>query len=225
MATTATAVPLDAAGSIDRAEAALPSWSGSASVPGRAGDDSVQRTFDTMPEGLGGEPGLPLTTVQRTTSVAPAPVAEWAPTRQGVGEMSPTVQRLFDGPMPVATSSPAQLAATGMSEVSGVSGRTVGLAEMFALASAQAGAATIQRAAEDPAPSPAETEVQREPAPTSSPSTTPSAPPAGAAGATAPSGAELDEMARRLYEPLTARLRAELWQDRERSGLLTDLRP
>jgi len=112
-----------------------------------------------------------------------------------------------------------------VSEVSGVSGRTVGLAEMFALASAQADAATVQRAAEDSTPSPAETEIQREPAPTSSPSTTPSAPPAGAPGAAAPSGAELDEMARRLYEPLTARLRAELWQDRERSGLLTDLRP
>ena len=38
-------------------------------------------------------------------------------------------------------------------------------------------------------------------------------------------GAELEEMARRLYEPLSSRLRAELWQDRERSGLLTDLRP
>ena len=46
------------------------------------------------------------------------------------------------------------------------------------------------------------------------------------AGPAAPmSGAELEEMARRLYEPLSARLRAELWQDRERSGLLTDLRP
>ena len=40
-----------------------------------------------------------------------------------------------------------------------------------------------------------------------------------AAGAAA---AELDEMARRLYEPLSARLRAELWLDRERAGLVTD---
>ncbi len=41
------------------------------------------------------------------------------------------------------------------------------------------------------------------------------APPAGG-------GPSLDELARQLYEPLAARLRAELWLDRERSGLLTD---
>ncbi|MFW0784698.1 hypothetical protein AAFP35_09265 [Gordonia sp. CPCC 206044] len=36
-------------------------------------------------------------------------------------------------------------------------------------------------------------------------------------------GAEdLEELARRLHEPLSARLRTELWLDRERSGLLTD---
>lgn len=33
----------------------------------------------------------------------------------------------------------------------------------------------------------------------------------------------LDELAARLYEPLAARLRAELWHDRERTGTLTDL--
>jgi hypothetical protein len=31
-------------------------------------------------------------------------------------------------------------------------------------------------------------------------------------------------MARRLFEPLSARLRAELWLDRERAGLVTDAR-
>ena len=35
-------------------------------------------------------------------------------------------------------------------------------------------------------------------------------------------GVDVDEMAKRLYEPLTARLRAELWLDRERAGLVTD---
>ena len=40
------------------------------------------------------------------------------------------------------------------------------------------------------------------------------APPAAAAAGTS----NLDELARRLYEPLSARLRAELWLDRERSG-------
>ncbi|MEE4022752.1 hypothetical protein V1Y59_06665 [Gordonia sp. PKS22-38] len=33
---------------------------------------------------------------------------------------------------------------------------------------------------------------------------------------------DLEDLARRLYEPLSARLRTELWLDRERSGMLTD---
>jgi hypothetical protein len=101
-----------------------------------------------------------------------------------------------------------------------VSSRTVGLAEMFAMAAAQPsdGGATIQRSADEvqPAADP----------PAAAPAPAPSAAPAGPAAPAAPmSGAELEEMARRLYEPLSARLRTELWQDRERSGLLTDLRP
>jgi hypothetical protein len=44
-----------------------------------------------------------------------------------------------------------------------------------------------------------------------------------APGVPAPGGGvDVDEMAKRLYEPLTARLRAELWLDRERAGLVTD---
>jgi hypothetical protein len=58
------------------------------------------------------------------------------------------------------------------------------------------------------------------------------APPAAAAPAAAPgapatagvAAAQLDEMARQLFEPLSARLRAELWLDRERAGLVTDAR-
>jgi hypothetical protein len=53
----------------------------------------------------------------------------------------------------------------------------------------------------------------------------PSAPSPAAALAPAPAGAaptDLDEMARRLYEPLSARLRAELWLDRERAGVMSD---
>ncbi|MEO7587030.1 MAG: hypothetical protein ABIS84_03275 [Arachnia sp.] len=44
--------------------------------------------------------------------------------------------------------------------------------------------------------------------------------------AAAASGAKdnMDEMARRLFEPLSARLRAELWLDRERAGLIADVR-
>jgi hypothetical protein len=109
--------------------------------------------------------------------------------------------------------------------VTATAGRTVGLAEMFALAAAAPGAepevqrsveTEVQLAGADPAPAPAA------PAPTAP---APAGAAGGPAGAAAPSGADLDEMARRLYEPLSAKLRAELWQDRERSGLLTDLRP
>jgi hypothetical protein len=53
----------------------------------------------------------------------------------------------------------------------------------------------------------------------SAPPTSSSAPPAAAG----PKPADLDELARRLYEPLTARLRAELWLDRERAGVPGDV--
>jgi hypothetical protein len=47
-----------------------------------------------------------------------------------------------------------------------------------------------------------------------------SATPPPAAAGTPP--ADLDEMARRLYEPLSARLKTELWLDRERAGVMSD---
>jgi hypothetical protein len=53
------------------------------------------------------------------------------------------------------------------------------------------------------------------------------APPAQASGAhpsAAASTTDIEELAKRLYEPLSARLRAELWLDRERAGLVTDRR-
>ncbi|MGV9712393.1 hypothetical protein ACWDTI_17225 [Gordonia sp. NPDC003424] len=54
----------------------------------------------------------------------------------------------------------------------------------------------------------------------------PPAPGGGAASSgahdAAPAYGDLEELARRLYEPLSARLRAELWLDRERAGILTD---
>ncbi|WP_167761635.1 hypothetical protein [Blastococcus sp. CT_GayMR19] len=54
---------------------------------------------------------------------------------------------------------------------------------------------------------------------------TAAAPAPAAAGATAaPSAAALDELVRRLYDPLSARLKDELRLDRERAGLITDLR-
>lgn len=39
-----------------------------------------------------------------------------------------------------------------------------------------------------------------------------------------PTGSQLEELAQLLYEPISARIRAELWLDRERAGLMVDLR-
>ncbi|MDQ6720615.1 MAG: hypothetical protein M3003_07455, partial [Candidatus Dormibacteraeota bacterium] len=51
-----------------------------------------------------------------------------------------------------------------------------------------------------------------------------SAPAAAPAGAHQASDAEMDELARKLYDRLRNRLKTELLVDRERAGFLTDLR-
>lgn len=75
---------------------------------------------------------------------------------------------------------------------------------------AEAGAPVAMPAAEVPSPPP--------PVATDAPALTPPA------AATSGAKDNLDEMARRLFEPLSARLRAELWLDRERAGLIADVR-
>ncbi len=60
-------------------------------------------------------------------------------------------------------------------------------------------------------------------APTMAPGSPPTPGSAGPAPAGA-SGADIDELARRLFDPLSARLRSELWLDRERAGLSIELR-
>jgi len=50
------------------------------------------------------------------------------------------------------------------------------------------------------------------------PSGGPAHPGAGGPPSAGAAASQLDELARRLYEPITARLRAELWLDRERTG-------
>jgi hypothetical protein len=75
------------------------------------------------------------------------------------------------------------------------------------------GFTSVQLDAADAAPMPSEPPAES-PAPAVSPAP---APPTGAAPT------DLDEMARRLYEPLSARLRAELWLDRERAGVMSDV--
>jgi hypothetical protein len=137
------------------------------------------------------------------------------------------VQRLADPPSTGGGSRPTPAPQADDTPAVAVSSRTVGLAELFAMASATgAGEEVVQRHAVESATPNGDLPVQAAAAsadPAAAPA--PAAPaPAGAAPG-GPSGAELEEMARRLYEPLSSRLRAELWQDRERSGLLTDLRP
>ena len=134
----------------------------------------------------------------------------------------PFVQRSTD---PRASSTPTltTFGASGLSPTAATSSRTVGLAEMFALAAEDTDGPAVQRSATGTTP--AATEVQL--APADAPATSSAAPAASGAGAPggAPGANDIEEMARRLYEPLSARLRAEFWQDRERAGLLTDLRP
>ena len=90
---------------------------------------------------------------------------------------------------------------------------------MFAAGNAAEATPVQLQTADTPAPTPAESSPAPGPAesaPAASPA--PGAPAATAGGG--PSARDLDEMARRLYEPLSARIRAELWLDRERSGVL-----
>ena len=90
----------------------------------------------------------------------------------------------------------------------------------------------VQRQQPDAATEPAAEPPPGEPTPTPAPPAAataagPAATTAGAAAtgaAAAPGAVPLDELARRLFDPLAARLKAELRLDRERAGLLTDLR-
>ena len=59
-----------------------------------------------------------------------------------------------------------------------------------------------------------------EPAPAAAPASTTSTAQAGAGSAP---GGDVEELVNKLYDPLAARLRAELWLDRERAGVLMDL--
>jgi hypothetical protein len=89
---------------------------------------------------------------------------------------------------------------------------------------------TVQRqaansAAREVEPSPDLTSASASPVSSAAPSSS-SAPATSLGGASAPAaaGMPLEELARQLFGPLSARLKAELRLDRERAGLLTDLR-
>jgi hypothetical protein len=87
---------------------------------------------------------------------------------------------------------------------------------------AETGSADSAALPADSSPAPADL-----PAPAASAPVTASgaeAPAAAVPAAGPPAGPSLDELARQLFGPLAARLKAELRLDRERAGLLTDLR-
>jgi hypothetical protein len=85
---------------------------------------------------------------------------------------------------------------------------------------------TVQRQdASGPADAPGPSPGSEPPvAATSAPSAPATATASAAGHAPAPAIPPLDELARQLFGPLSARLKAELRLDRERAGLLTDLR-
>lgn len=163
-----------------------------------------------------GIPAVPVGPTPHSTSTSPSPTAH--------PDGLPLVQRRDAPARSTAGSAPLAPPAEADRPAMAVSSRSVGLAEMFALAAAQStDGVTVQRSAEAEVQP---TSLDSGPDAPSASSATSSAAPAGPPAPAPPlSGAELEEMARRLYEPLSARLRTELWQDRERSGLLTDLRP
>ena len=80
-------------------------------------------------------------------------------------------------------------------------------------------APTLVQRQEEPNPAPeAPAEDAGPPTAAPDPAASPAAAPGTTGGKGKPTAAELDELAKRLYEPLSARLRTELWLDRERSG-------
>ncbi|MFN3004684.1 hypothetical protein [Mycolicibacterium wolinskyi] len=81
---------------------------------------------------------------------------------------------------------------------------------------------SVQRETTESAPEPAPV-VDPEPLSTAAPAAAPTLTAAPALGAPAAAAPDVDELVNRLYDPLAARLRAELWLDRERAGVLMDL--
>jgi len=173
-------------------------------------------------------PGAAMPPVTYATAPAPAPgrVQEWV--------VAPGVART-SSPAPIQRSATEARTQPRQSEVL----RTMPLRQMFGDGTRKPSPPTVEQSphfdgvevsvqtwsadtpvqrAEEPAPvvePPADEAASA--APSTAPTTGSPAAPAGG-GTRKPTAAELDELAKRLYEPLSARLRTELWLDRERSG-------
>jgi hypothetical protein len=177
------------------------------------------------------EPWIPNTQQTRSSqATAPGPAVPAGPT------LIPTISRLAaempQYPALRSAGSSATLAVgpsiprvgSNASSIQAQPSAAMSFASMFASShdsetgsSAENGFTSVQlQSADEPAPPAAEpTAGTSSAAPAGSESAPP--PPAGA------KPPDLDELARRLYEPLTARLRAELWLDRERAGVTGDV--
>ncbi|MFT4295578.1 MAG: hypothetical protein QM582_09210, partial [Micropruina sp.] len=133
-------------------------------------------------------------------------------------------------PPPAAPQPPLTLVRPAGSRAPGSvprAGDGVSFASMFAgfadqYPALETGADSVQRQTVDQAPPSSEPEpAESVPAGPGSAEATSTSAAVVVAGAT--SGGNVDELARRLYEPLAARLREELWLDRERAGWLTEM--
>jgi hypothetical protein len=137
----------------------------------------------------------------------PSPTTGDAPSGRGLPSLA-SLQRdvvLRPGPAP-AVDLPLPLRATAAGSSEPRADRVVTLA--------------LQRAIEEPAHAvPPVTAVQQQAAEPAAPA---EAGPSGPGGP--PPGGEIEELARRLYEHIGTRLRAELLVERERAGMVTDLR-
>jgi hypothetical protein len=123
-------------------------------------------------------------------------------------------------PQPRPTRARALAAADAAQTLSSLAGATVSSSGEVTWA-----APPVQRAPDEGPTEPAGDTMQ---APESAPAAAGETTAGGASDAAtdqgAPSPEALEELARRLYDPLCARLRAEFWLDRERAGLVTERR-
>jgi hypothetical protein len=160
----------------------------------------------------GREPGAPAP-VQRFSDPGSAAVAAGIAVRDADGSVvfrpppaapgipAPTVGSLTGPPVPVARPETAVGAGAAIREVPVVQREEPGVV-----------------AAEEPVPGTGGADATPAPSPAAGPASGSPPVPAG------PPFFDLDELARRLFDPLSARLRAELRLDRERAGVVTDLR-
>jgi hypothetical protein len=185
------------------------------------------------------------TTVQRAAEPAKAsPVGAAPPVGAALPVAQPGTVAPFLPPVPATTTLSRSIATEALPPPrpaldpasaaiqAGIAHRDTDGSVVFGPPPVAAGAPAVQRAfeAEDPPPGAPTSSLGPEatPGPAADPPVTgPVTGPVPAAGAGGPAVAgapNLDELARRLFDPLSAHIKAELRLDRERAGLVTDLR-